>query len=356
MGTNERTNDIIRRTTRLFTGAALLCALSGCSFISVSLPSSLFGIDDKNASNAGSSSGPSSWFVTQNPNKTYQNRRKPLYNPGSGMGSGMMSGSNPYGGYNSSYGNTGGMARMGMGGDQGGFNPYQGGEAPMPYSQNTPSMSGPPSLPSFNMPSGGGDMSGYSMPDVSKSDIQQQMNQWGLGKSSNGSYNPFLRYKAEAHFEPMAATYTLAFRDSYPPLSDIPETPKKLQQLHDSENKDALQKLEQERDEANFKNLEIRDPEAAKAAMTPPHDAVLATPAPEAPAKPEEPSFIEKIKQFITFSDTDETHRFDEPESPSLAESPATATTPVVMPYQLQEDVVLKPSRYEQRREALESK
>ena len=188
---------------------------------------------------------------------------------------------------------------------------------------------------------------------------QQGMNQLGINRGQGGGYqtNPFGLRHVETRFEPMAMTFNILPKDSYPPLTSVPETPKKLKDLKD--NQERLEALEAERDAANTKNYQIRNPESDEA-PTKEAPATISEIAPTKPIKAKDPSFLAILQDFITISSpqaqapTVREHRNVEEESffPdffSIRNTPSPST-PIIEPYTHSEGVILKPSRYQERR------
>ncbi len=141
-------------------------------------------------------------------------------------------------------------------------------------SQNSPNISGygggfdMPSAPS--MPS----MNSYDMPSMpsapSDAQVQQHLQTLGWGRSSNGSYNPWAKYKPDPVFEPMTnqftmsrdeydstASFEIAFlNDSYRKLSTVPESPISVDEMN--AKRETFTPLEEKRDATNLYNQELR--------------------------------------------------------------------------------------------------
>ncbi len=374
-------------------------ALSGCSLVSISLPSSLFGISDPNqhASEQQGSIKTSSWLDHFKPDKdpAALNRRRPVYNPSGGTFMAQTSPSMPtYASPAMPPPPTAGM--HGTGGFADFYAQMPGGPPTAnqpsftqgnPYrSDNTGSAGVASNLaPDYSVPSF--DYSAPSVPDgPSDAQIQQHLQTLGWGKNSQGSYNPFKKYKEDAVFEPLSASYTLivpttsntdntettklalfGIGDSFRSLTSVPETPSDLDKTTDKLKE--FEVLEEQRDSANQRNIRLRSPDEEIPPVENTETEAFIAPAPEPVLTNQEPSFLDRIQQLITIDVdinnpifTDDPHRVRQTNTHTQDFSSQSLTPPSkqeslplpkVTPYQAPEAVLLSPSRYKARREGM---
>lgn len=407
--------------------AATTMVLSGCSLVSVSLPPSLFGIDEPTQTAQYPGQPPQekkSWFSSLIPSRPQDpamtNRRRPVYNPADhdshmsapaysqrgatpyalntppmgGMGDGMTGFSSfydqmpggspasayPYGGNPYGQSNSGGYAPTG--------------QAAPPPSYGSSYGNG---MGGFDAPS----LDGYQVPPMpsgpSDAQVQQGLQSLGWGKNSSGSYNPWAKYKQDPVFEPMNAhyaisvsnndptdTFNLALEDSYRRLTTVPEARTSIKEMQ--EKRESFEALEKQRDDANAYNTQIRSPENPSETLADElvNEEEMLPPLDTTDTAPPSPSFLERLQQLITI-DADEgsayndnPHRdiapptansgeqetslfaplFEADSKPNqfqetTADAPSLSAPPSVQPYRKPEGVILKPSRYKERRDRM---
>lgn len=149
--------------------------------------------------------------------------------------------------------------------------PYAGTAYPPQNPSNTSGLGGGFDMPSApSMPS----MNSYDMPSMpsapSDAQVQQHLQTLGWGRSSNGSYNPWAKYKPDPVFEPMknqftmsrdeydsTASFEIAFlNDSYRKLSTVPKSPTSVDEMN--AKRETFIPLEEKRDATNLYNHNLR--------------------------------------------------------------------------------------------------